>query len=140
MVLDKSRARDLIFGSLIFMAIMISFQSSLTIFYADYNIDPGNVSLTQFDQIEKYEEISSNVTAITEDQQVVGINPLDSFITGTFSAVKFLFNIPSNLATIVNQIGSLLEIPGDILLIIVIICSFIVTFTILEVIIRGGQI
>lgn len=133
---EKVRPRDLIFGILIAIGIFAGFSNANTVMFDDYGITSDNRTIDNVTGYEDFKVFSDSLKERTEIK-VTGIDPLDNFIVGTFSAVDFLFDIPDKIATWLNQVGYLLGAPDELLGIIGLVISLIVVFTIIEAITKG---
>lgn len=135
-MVEKTRPSTLIFGLLIFIGIVSSFATFQTEMFSINSVDAGNKTLTILDQTSDLEGLSNDLRERTRTQ-VTGLEPLDNFIVGTFSAVKFFFSLPDLLATTVSEIGRFLLIPSGILILISVAIMLVITITIIEAITKG---
>lgn len=132
---DKIRPRNLVFAVLLFSAIIIGFSEFSTGIFDSYSVQ-SNDTLELLDRTGDYEGLSTDLKDRTETK-ITGIDPLDNFIVGTFSAIQFLFELPDDIATFITMVGDELKLPGGILSIVAVVVSLIVAFTIIEAITKG---
>lgn len=98
---------SVIFGAMLILGFGI-IQADL---YANYGMSPNDLGYLDASSsvIEKTGELKQNI----ENTQITGIQPLDSFIAGTYNTLKLFFGVGDVYGSFVTDAARVLQIPGE---------------------------
>lgn len=107
--MSENKPSTLYMGLLLSAMVIVGFTMIQADLFTEYGQTAENLS---------YLDVSNEVTEQAEDlktsmeREITGIEPLDTFIAGTYNAIKIIFGAGDLYTTFISDVAIALKIPG----------------------------